>query len=868
MSGYVRPALISAIADSIGISDLSDEVARVLAPDVEYRVRDILQEARKFSHHGCRRRLECPDVNHALQARDMEQLYGVNPDDRRRYSQVSGAPEAFQIDDTLHRCQDIIHQPLPPPPVEVGVSMHWFLVNGIKPRIPENAVPSQLIQWHQDKIEQANSAEAASGGTSAQPAAAAVPTSAGAAAPDGMPGPTPAGASAGTAMIAALDNSGAPAVLMPVVKHSITEELSELLRICAKVLLEPTEEVGADHPVFATLAADAGLDAAVPYIVAMISRGARASPQDLPRLWRLLWAAQALVRNHSNNAAAYLSQLLPALLTLLLNNSLGPSGGRDHFRLRRQAAVVLGDVADRFPQPHLNIRARIAATCMKALRKRPVRLCTSYGALQGLQALGGRTLRLLLLPELADIHNALLPIIANTGTDHRSALKAVEAEHCLMALREAACAACRHGAAELSAAGLSAAAMARLAHIDSEAHGADNRGAEARLAAASAIDKRMQELESQAQKALVEGRQLREQRLQQVQALQRVEAAAKATLESGDASRVRSGAPAARPAGGAAAPPAEAVDATAAARAAARMAAESFDPARAGGTAIAEAGPVQATPANGTDAGGEAEAMESPPGSPLFVPPPPKSPVAASAPASAAQPFQAPPQAQAPAVPRNPDARLHPPGAAVPSMPPSQAQAMPVAAAPVIPSQAANASLHHHSNGMQLPTEAKPGPAPDAAPGSAASGAMAVPPQQMATNGHLGSASALGQKAANHMPAVAPLPIPSAKGNDMTHTTPSDNAAAKSTSSPRRMNSAPNNGCAPAEKAPKGGAAETGVAHSSVHRSAAQQAADPSMQQALKEGHAMGVHVAVVCELYGEAVLPWLGIDRVGGVFL
>lgn len=40
---------------------------------------------------------------------------------------------------------------------------------------------------------------------------------------------------AGTAVIAALDKSGTPAVLMPIIKHSITEELSELLRICAKV---------------------------------------------------------------------------------------------------------------------------------------------------------------------------------------------------------------------------------------------------------------------------------------------------------------------------------------------------------------------------------------------------------------------------------------------------------------------------------------------------------------------------------------------------------------------------------------------------------------------------------------------------------
>lgn len=228
--------------------------------------------------------------------------------------------------------------------------------------------------------------------------------------------------------------------------RSSTEDDSVL-----QVLLEPTEEVGAEHPVFATLAADAGLDAAVPYIVTMIARGARESPHDLPRLWRLLWAAHALIRNQTNNAAAYLSQLLPALLTLLLNNSLGSTGAVkvfccemlfvvpvhvsarlsscavqlsqrapifawhvgsfEHLRLRRQAAAVLGDVADRYHQPDLNMRARIAATCMKALRRRPVRLCTSYGALHGLQALGGRTLRLLLLPELGDVHNALLPCL-------------------------------------------------------------------------------------------------------------------------------------------------------------------------------------------------------------------------------------------------------------------------------------------------------------------------------------------------------------------------------------------------------------------------------------------------------------------------
>jgi hypothetical protein len=43
MSGNVTPALIAAIAESVGIPSLSPEAASVLAPDVEYRVRDILQ---------------------------------------------------------------------------------------------------------------------------------------------------------------------------------------------------------------------------------------------------------------------------------------------------------------------------------------------------------------------------------------------------------------------------------------------------------------------------------------------------------------------------------------------------------------------------------------------------------------------------------------------------------------------------------------------------------------------------------------------------------------------------------------------------------------------------------------------------------
>ncbi|EOD36279.1 hypothetical protein EMIHUDRAFT_226588 [Emiliania huxleyi CCMP1516] len=63
---------IRVIAESVGIAQVSDEVAEALAPDVEYRLRDIVQacsrsvEALKFMRHGRRETLTCDDINFAL----------------------------------------------------------------------------------------------------------------------------------------------------------------------------------------------------------------------------------------------------------------------------------------------------------------------------------------------------------------------------------------------------------------------------------------------------------------------------------------------------------------------------------------------------------------------------------------------------------------------------------------------------------------------------------------------------------------------------------------------------------------------------------------------------------------------------------
>ena len=105
-----------------------------------------VQEAVKFARHGHRARLQADDVNRALQLRDVDQMHGTSASDRRRYATVAGTSDVFYVQDTLHNCEDLIYEPLPRPPVEVGVLVHWFLVQGVKPRTPENAVPRQLLE--------------------------------------------------------------------------------------------------------------------------------------------------------------------------------------------------------------------------------------------------------------------------------------------------------------------------------------------------------------------------------------------------------------------------------------------------------------------------------------------------------------------------------------------------------------------------------------------------------------------------------------------------------------------------------------------------------------------------------------------------
>ncbi|KVH93169.1 Armadillo-type fold [Cynara cardunculus var. scolymus] len=135
---------VEVISQSIGISNLSSDAALALAPDVEYRMREIMQEAIKCMHHSKRTTLTTDDVDSALSMRNVEPIYGLASGDPLRFKRALGHKDLFYIDDKDVDFKDVIEAPLPKAPLDTSVFCHWLAIEGVQPAIPENA-PVEVI---------------------------------------------------------------------------------------------------------------------------------------------------------------------------------------------------------------------------------------------------------------------------------------------------------------------------------------------------------------------------------------------------------------------------------------------------------------------------------------------------------------------------------------------------------------------------------------------------------------------------------------------------------------------------------------------------------------------------------------------------
>lgn len=176
-----------------------------------------------------------------------------------------------------------------------------------------------------------------------------------------------------------------------------------------------------------SLSQDTGLNQMLPRFSAFIAEGVKLStvqkkPQMLVYLMKMV---KALLENTSLYLEKYLHELVPAVITCLINKQLshpGQMANQLQWGLREQAAKIMGQICRMFNSVTNNVQCRVTRMVWEVLMDEKSLLSQHYGAIAFLCDLGVEVSKVLLLPYLK-AEGELLQKAASqpTGTAERQA---------------------------------------------------------------------------------------------------------------------------------------------------------------------------------------------------------------------------------------------------------------------------------------------------------------------------------------------------------------------------------------------------------------------------------------------------------------
>jgi len=370
---------IKIIGESIGIT-MSDEIAGSMAPDVEYRLREIIQESTKFMRHSKRSKLSCEDINNALRLRNLEILYGYNSKNPLNFAQAIGTKDLFYLEDRELEFSEIINAPLPKCPRETTLSSHWLSIEGVQPTIIQNPLPEEDL----DKKRKTST------------------------------------------------SSSLPKVkVKPLVKHLISQELQVYYEKITSVFKCTDQELidGALH----SLTNDPGLHLLLPYFVQFVSDEVTHNLYNLTYLTTLMRLLKSLLDSPYLQIEPYIHQMMPPLLTCLVGKKLCDNPNDNHWALRIYSSKIVSHICKRYGDLYKNLQLRVSKTLLQAFLDTSKPFSTHFGAIIGIAALGAEVVQSLLLPHITTYYKSLEKELSS-----QDAQKKIEAQNCFSALLHAA----------------------------------------------------------------------------------------------------------------------------------------------------------------------------------------------------------------------------------------------------------------------------------------------------------------------------------------------------------------------------------------------------------------------------------------------
>ncbi|KAI7741780.1 hypothetical protein M8C21_000624, partial [Ambrosia artemisiifolia] len=329
---------VEVIAQSIGINNLSPDAALALAPDVEYRMREIIQEGIKCMHHSKRTTLTTDDVDSALGMRNVEPIYGFASGDPLKFKRALGHNDLFYVDDKDVDFKDVIEAPLPKAPLDTSFFCHWLAIEGVQPAIPENAPVEVIAALPETKKSEQKSEEL-------------------------------------------------PVDIRLPVKHVLSRELQLYFNKVTELAVSMPDSV-LFKEALASLATDSGLHPLVPYFTCFIEDEVSRGLNDFQLLFALMRLVCSLLQNPHIHVEPYLHQLMPPVVTCIVTKRLGNRIADNHWELRDFTAKLAATICKRFGHNYSSLQTRLTKTLLKSFLDRKRTLTQHYGAVQGLAALG------------------------------------------------------------------------------------------------------------------------------------------------------------------------------------------------------------------------------------------------------------------------------------------------------------------------------------------------------------------------------------------------------------------------------------------------------------------------------------------------
>lgn len=310
--------------------------------DLEYRLRDIIQESKKFMRHS-RRSFLCPaDVNAALRTKNVEPLYGYISQRTVKFKKAND--EIFYLQDEIVDFEKILAAPLPKLPQEVTLSAHWLAIDGVQPLVPQNPAPQSKKRK---------------------------------------------------------SNPSTPTVAVLSIPQTVNDVLSKEMQQYYETI---TAASMSDDPNYrkvslASVASDPGLQPLLPYFVKFCSDTVQQNLTNIKKLFCMVRFLEHLLLNKNFFHEPYLHQMIPILLTTVVCKQLGDLKD-DHWTLRTQAAKVLTSTVLSYSDSYPSLLPRVTRTLLVAIVDDEKSISSKYGAVVGLTMLGTNVISTCLKPNI------------------------------------------------------------------------------------------------------------------------------------------------------------------------------------------------------------------------------------------------------------------------------------------------------------------------------------------------------------------------------------------------------------------------------------------------------------------------------------